>query len=378
MPFTNIFHWMQKLNKELEEVYLTLYLRKFAITLAGIFIPIYLYTIGYNFGEVIAVVAMMYAAKIILSPVSLKVSEKIGVKHTIILNVPLLLLFLWMLYMLPNYPHYIGYLVAPLISASNMFFWIPINSIFARYAHKKRTGKETSYLMLTSRLSGVIAPLVGGIILTELSFNYLFAIVGAIMSLSLIPLFMSKDYGCKRKDVGMKMVGEHFKYYVVYFIQGMLSATIYLVIPFLSLMLLKSYVSVGSVSTLLLVGSFFVIFVVGKLTDKFEGKHLIKIGGVVLSASLLILAYAKSPWVVYLSVLLVGIGVVMVFLPIFAISSLIAKKYNETEFMMMREIFLAAGSTTFLLSLLIFPDSLKIMAGLLVSALVSVYFVFFR
>ncbi|MCD6575661.1 MAG: MFS transporter [Nanoarchaeota archaeon] len=369
---------MQKLNNELTEVYLTLYLRKFAITLAGVFIPIYLHTIGYNLNEVLFAVAIMYAAKAFLAPVALKVSEKIGVKHTIVFNVPALLLFFYFLYLLPDHPHYFGYLVAPFIAMSNVMFWIPTNGIFARFSHKKKTGKETSYLILTSRLSGVLAPLVGGIILTELSFNYLFAIVGGILTLSLVPLFLSRDYSCKRKDVGMKIVREHTKYYFAYFVQGILAATTFLVIPFLTLFLLKSYLSVGSVSTLLLVGSFFVIFVVGKLTDKFEGKHLIKLGGAVLSVSFLILAYAKSPLVVYSASFLVGIGIIMAFLPIFAISSIIAKKYNETEFMMLREIFIAAGSTFMVLLLVPFPDVVKIKVGLLVAALASTYFVLMK
>ena len=378
MPFTNIFHWMQKLNKELSEVYLTLYLRKFAISLAGIFIPIYLYTIGFNLSEVLIAVAVMYSGKILFAPVALKVSERIGAKHTIILNIPFLLLFLWFLYELPSYPHYFGYIAAPLLAMSNSFFWVPTNGIFARYSHKKKEGKETSNLILTSRLSAVLAPLIGGFVLTELSFDSLFAIVGCILTLSLVPLFLSKDYGCKKKDKGMQVVKEHLKYYVAYFIQGILAGTTFFIIPFLSLFLLKSYFSVGSVSTILLVGSFFVIFIVGRLTDKFEGKHLIKLGGVVLSASLLILAYAQSPWVIYAASLLVGIGIIMSFLPIFAISSIIAKRYNETEFMMLREVFIALGSTAFALSLILFPDPVKIIAGLLISALASVYFVLFK
>jgi YQGE family putative transporter len=378
MPLTNSFHWMQNLNKELTEVYLTLYLRKFAITLAGVFIPIYLYTIGYSLSEVLIAVAIMYFGKVIFAYPTLKVSEKIGVKHTIALNIPFLLLFLWLLYKLPNQPHYFGYLISTLLPLSNLLFWVPLNSIFARNSHKKKAGSETSYLFLTSRLSAVLAPLVGGFILTELSFDYLFAIVGGILSLSLIPLLMSEDYSCKKKDKGLDVVREHLKYYVAYAVQGVMAATTFVVIPFLSLFLLKSYMSVGSVSTLLLVGSFFVIFVVGKLTDKFEGKHLMRIGGAVLSASLLILAYTHSQWVVYIASFLVGIGIVMIYIPLFAITTIISRYYNETEFMVLREVFISLGATLFILLLVFIPSSLEIEVGLLVAALSSVYFVLFR
>ena len=220
--------------------------------------------------------------------------------------------------------------------------------------------------------------MVGGIILTELSFNFLFAIVGGILSLSLIPLILSKDYSCKKKDRGLKVVAEHLKYYGAYFAQGIIAVTTFFVIPFFTLFLMKSYISVGSITTLLLIGSFFVVIVVGRLTDKFEGKHLMRIGGVVLSASLIVLAYTRSPVVVYAASFMVGIGIVMIYLPLFAITSIISKKYNETEFMMLREVFIGAGSTLFAVALILLPNGMKIKAGLLAAALASVYFVFFR
>ncbi len=378
MPFTHL-HWLQKTNKELNEVYLTLYLRKFAISLINIFIPIYLYTIGYSLNNILIFIAIWFLFQAIASYVASRINYKIGTKHTIMISVPILILFFWLLYEVPkwNMPLAI-YFVAPLIAFSNGLYWVSTNGIFARNSHKKSPGKEVSYLMISSRLGSVLAPLIGGFILTELTFNYLFLIVGILLSLSLVPLFLSKDYSCRKKDNWFKILKENKKYFFAYFFQGILSNTTLFVIPFLILFLLKTYISIGLISSVLLVGSFIVILIVGKLTDSFEGKRIIRLGGLILSAILLILLYANNPIILYFASFIVGIGIVMIYLPIFAISSLISKKYNETEFMMLREMGLCAGRVFFVLLLLIFSDIIKIQVGLLIASLASLYFVLFR
>ncbi|MCD6547618.1 MAG: MFS transporter [Nanoarchaeota archaeon] len=375
MPFTNL-HWFQKTNKELSEVYLTLYLRKFAISLINIFIPIYLYKIGYTLNQVIYFVITWFLFQAIGGYIASKTSYKIGTKHTIVISVPLLILFFLFLYEAPKLGNFI-YLIAPLIGLSNGFYWVPTNAVFAKNSHKKSPGKETSYLMISSRLAGVLAPLIGGIIISNLKFHHLLSIVIALLFLSLIPLFLSKDYACKKKDMWLKLLKNNIRYFIGYFFQGAIVISTFLLIPFLMLSLTNSYVSIGLVSTILLVGSFAVILIVGKLTDKFEGKKLIKLGGAIVSAAFLILSYSKNVNVIYLTTFIIGISTIMIYLPLFAISSIVSKKYNETEFMMLREFALCAGRIFMLILLLALP-AFKIKIGFMIAALSSLYFVLFK
>ena len=64
------------------------------------------------------------------------------------------------------------YLIAPFFGISKAFYWVPTNGMFAKNSHDKSSGKEASYLMLASRLGAVSAPMIGGAILTALTFKF--------------------------------------------------------------------------------------------------------------------------------------------------------------------------------------------------------------
>lgn len=93
---------------ELSELYVMMALRSLAMSLISIFVPIYLYTLGYGIPSIILYFITASATMVVLCPVSAKISSKVGIKHG--------MLFAFFLYFL----HYV--MLATLGANSQLFF----------------------------------------------------------------------------------------------------------------------------------------------------------------------------------------------------------------------------------------------------------------
>ncbi|MDA1038362.1 MAG: hypothetical protein O2877_01585 [bacterium] len=84
-------------NKELDELFASMSLRSFAVSIIGIFIPIYLLQIGFSLVQVFLFFALLSIVHSISSLASIKVACKYGFKHSILFNTPLLIVFFLLL-----------------------------------------------------------------------------------------------------------------------------------------------------------------------------------------------------------------------------------------------------------------------------------------
>src|SRR3989344_2909785 len=85
------------INRELSELYATMAIKGFALSLIGIFIPIFLLERGFSMAEVGSFYIIQSAFMIIFSLFAAKFIERYGVKHSIFASIPLLILFYYLL-----------------------------------------------------------------------------------------------------------------------------------------------------------------------------------------------------------------------------------------------------------------------------------------
>ena len=92
MPHTQ-GHKHHILNRELSELFATVSIRGFAVSLIAIFIPIYLLEIGYSLSMTLLFFVVTNVFHFLgIYPAALIISKK-GVKHTIFYSMPFLILF---------------------------------------------------------------------------------------------------------------------------------------------------------------------------------------------------------------------------------------------------------------------------------------------
>ncbi len=181
---------------ELDELYASSVVRHLAMAIISIFIPIYLYQIGYS----IPIIILFYAVKslfhALFAHIAAKSSIRIGMKKTILISAPLLIAY----YLLLTQVSYFGILLAAavLLGISDALYWTPFNAYFVKASDWKNRGKEVGVYDMLANISAFIGPLIGVALFAIYGFSVMFVVASAMIFASALPLFFTKDI--KHKD----------------------------------------------------------------------------------------------------------------------------------------------------------------------------------
>jgi len=293
-------------NKELNEIYISILLRNFAFSLIGIFTALYfLIELEYSFISIALFFFLYYAALGLFSPISAKISSKIGLKHCMLISIPTHLLYFYLLYLL-KYNSAPFLLIGVIGGIGASLFWIAFHSDFTKFSDKKGRGQETSIWVAIHAAAGTLAPILGAIIITKTgSFSFLFFIVIALGALSIIPLFFSKDSYPKSKFSYKKM----FKRYPLRETVALAGAGSHSVgdgflWPIFVFLILGTYLKLGGLASLS--GLFVAAFAIfsGQLTKKLKDTTIIKIGSSVSAFFWFIRVVLKSFFSLFLATMM--------------------------------------------------------------------------
>ncbi|MBU1854082.1 MAG: MFS transporter, partial [Nanoarchaeota archaeon] len=248
-------------------------LRTFAIALINIFVPIYLLKLGFSLKIVLWFFTVLSLTHGTMSFLGAKISSKIGHKHLILLSVPFLIIYYFLLYSI-NFVLSIGIplLVIPIFGGiSDAFFWTGHHVHFAESADKKKTGKELGIIKILIGISTAIGPIIGGLLLTSFNFNIVFMLVCVILVLSFIPLLMTEDKSEPFK-ISFNKSNRIFKLKDIIGHVGFgIESSIYQVIwpIFIFFMILnQGFTALGTVSSLSLLFSIMMTYLIASNIDK--------------------------------------------------------------------------------------------------------------
>jgi len=282
--FNKLNHLLNfKLNKELKEIYTSVAFRAFAFGLVGIFIPVYLYKLGYSINSILLFYIFYYISYIIFSLVVGKLVRRFGAKHMMFFSIPPVLVFFVLLTMLGEWRTPI-YLVGFILGISSSFYWIGYHLEFAKFSDAKNRGKQVSIRNIFASVITIFAPAIGGVVIAMGGFIALFISVLLIFTISTIPLFLTRDIFPKkiirynkifvgrsfRKDILPNAVGSML---------GVAYADIWPLIIFLSFA--SEYQTLGVLfSASMFLGLIFT-YIAGKLDDKKDVITILRLGGLV-------------------------------------------------------------------------------------------------
>ncbi|MFH1445705.1 MAG: MFS transporter [Nanoarchaeota archaeon] len=348
--FSKIF----KGNVELKELYINRIIDLFAISLIGIFIPIYLLKMSFTLPEVFVYLIFLWGTAWIMIFFAAHISSKIGIKRTIVLRVPILISFLFLLTNLEFLHPAFLYAAAILAGTSTAFYWTPLNSEFCKNADSKKVGSQSSYLSAIPNIFVIFAPILGGIMLEYFGFHSVLILVMLLTAISVIPLsftgecLINFNYNI-RKEKPLKRAKEFSNRF---FIQGVFWIVEGVVWPIYIFMVLGDLVSVGIAGTLNVLGiAIFTVFI-GRMSDKVDKNNIIKIGSVIFAVVWFTRIFASSPMEIFLLSLLGGLSLALIDVPIFAMFSKLSKR-NPLSMVVSREVRLQTGRLTLLFILLL-------------------------
>ena len=259
------------LNKKLSEVYLTILLKTFAVSLIGLFIPIYLLQeVGLPFSQVLIYYISVFFFLLPGYIIGSLIGTKISINKLIMLSVPFNVASYILLYNIINYNIPL-LLIAAIYGIGEGIFWFAYNIDFSKYSDKKHRGEEVKFWFVLASFIGIISPFLGGFLLSALNFHTVFVLVVLLLILSAIPLFKIEDkkprYKIHFKDVFLK---ENFKNSHRCVIQGFRHLSYSIFWPIFVFYILREYLSMGLIFSSAAVFSSIAIWFIGNQVDKFN------------------------------------------------------------------------------------------------------------
>lgn len=339
-------------DNTIDQIYAYEMLQKFAFSLIGIFIPIYiisenapiewafLYIIGYS--VVFALLSL---------PISYVIA-RIGFKHSLILSY---------LFYLPAFLAIRGFglsvpliaSVAVLIGLGKTFHWVALHAEFAIDSNENTRGKASGRLLGLPKISKAAAPFIGGVIMAYYGFPMLAGIAIFFMILSAYPLLASEDHRDPRDyDLRQLLTKKYALFGSFFFLRGTTIASGAILFPIYIYFVLGSTVSVGGVGSLASLGSVAFALFIGKMTDNVERKHMIVVGVLASAAFFALRAYVSTEIEAFILSFIAGLMFMVYYVPVYSFLADRAEDEEVLEFYAFRELFLGIGKiSAFVLAL---------------------------
>lgn len=291
-------HYLAKGKEaELNEMYASISLRQFGLSIVAIFIPIYLYTLGYPIRTIILYFIMVNLIQIIGDFTVGHIISRIGPKHVMMLSYPLLAINLFLLVTLGTYGWPL-WLLALTTAISLSTFWVPYHDNFSKAKHKKSTGKEVGRFFILAEIAGALGPILGGVIAQKFGVEAGLIVAILIILVAITPLLIKKKEIAKKRSFKMSNFSfkKNYKDMIAYGGLSLEGMTVQLIWPLFLFLFIGSYVEVGSIVTISMLVIIALSIYMGKLIDKYSKDKVMKVGSIIsfFTSSFRIVAISSS------------------------------------------------------------------------------------
>lgn len=348
--FLHFFH-----NRELSEMYISLAIRFFALSMIGLFIPVYfLYELKLSLVVVMYFFLMFAIFFGLTSIVAAYIAARIGFKHIILLSIPFQITFFLLLALLPNFKVPLIF-IAAIGAFYNGLYWIGHHADLARFTKKKRRGEEVGLSFFVVGISALIGPIIGGLILTFFNFTTLFIVGSLFLLLSIVPLFMSKEF-YEITPFSAKHIFEKqkLKDALAFIAQGIDIGAGGVLWPLFIFPILGAYLNLGLVGTFSAFISTFSSLIIGKVADKFGRRKLLRVGAAALASFWFFRTVVKNVVHIYFLTIFVFVGDIAS-LPMDTLTYTKARYSGRVvEYLVFREIFINLGKAIIYLFMMLF------------------------
>lgn len=291
-------YWRSIDFDELSEIYASMFLRSLALSIIAVFVPIYLYKIGFSLTSIFAMYTIWFIARIFVDLVIVKMIGAFGPKHTIAFATVLHIVYLAMLMTIQDL-HWPLALIALVGTFAASAFVIAFEVDFSKIKHTEHGGKELGYVQIFERVGAVCGPLIGGMVASFIEPRYTIALAIVILCGSLVPIFMSAEPTHIHKRIVYR--GFPYRRHVYDFISSAAFSTentitiiawpIFISVVFLTT---NTFAKLGILTSISTAVALLAIYAIGKLVDKRRGGLLLKIGTISNALMHVLRAFATS------------------------------------------------------------------------------------
>jgi hypothetical protein len=269
---------------ERNRMYWTMALKTFAISLVGVFVPAYLYKLGYSLHQIILYFLIREIIELVMvipSTLSMKV---IGIKRTFMIGCVVTLANLLLLYALPMH-HGLFALAAVSEGLAISLFFLPYHFMFSAAVTRKDSGKQVGLMDIILSIVTALGPLVGGLLASATSVQVVLLMAVFFVAVSFGPLLHGSKPDYLKKFSYTKpfslLLSRDSLSNMGFGVTEMIATIIWPLFIFLAV---KSYATLGVIVSVSLIIIIILDYVVGYLTDKGSLAKLLRVGSITSAA----------------------------------------------------------------------------------------------
>lgn len=292
-------YWRTVSFDDLSELYVTQFLRSLSLNLIGIFVPVYLYKLGYAISAII----FFYLVWFLVRPFSVYPMTRLigflGPKHVMVMSVVMQIVYLSLVITIESMVWPL-WLLSIFGSLSYGLYRMAFDIDFSKVKHRDHGGKEIGYMQIFERLGGIAGPIIGGLLAGYLDPRYTFAMAIVVLIGSLVPLLATAEPIKQRKYVMIK--GFPLKRYRrnilasgAYQIQELTTATIWPLFLGAFILVTNTYQILGLLTAIGTILAMVSAYTIGKLVDNNKSKILFNTGAHINTAILLTQVFIATP-----------------------------------------------------------------------------------
>lgn len=276
--------WREVEFDELSEIYISMMFRSLALSLTGIFVPLYMLKLGYTVQDVLILCTCYFGFRaVIFDMLSGFLVAKIGPKHTIVCSYLLLIVSTGLFLTLPNIDWPL-WLVGGIWGGTSSLFCIPFHVDFSKIKHKAHGGKELGYVKIMEKFGGVIGPLIGGVVASLWGGQYIFLVAIVMLIVGGLPLLRTGEpvrtnQKLHFRTLKLKKIKWDLISFIGFGVELTISGSIWPL--YLGTTVLASgaaYAKLGALASISVIAAMTAAYVIGKLIDKHHGRQLLRAG----------------------------------------------------------------------------------------------------
>jgi len=341
-------------------------LNNFAMSFVSVFIPVYLFELGYTFQTVMLWMIIQSIAILFFVFIAVYVSNRIGLVHLLHVRFVLILIyFSLLLFGLKDFP-LLFYIIPIFIGAETAFFCIPLNILFVRNTKESNMGNSISKFFVIPSIFGIASPIIGAFIAVQFGFLSLFFLAMFLLMFTFVPVLPLRSEKTNFM-FSWKKTYEIFKDNKQYFIPeviDIIAENALLIFSIFIYLQLLSTMQIGIIGTITSFVALIFTFTIGKLTDKRNKYKLLKIGAVLVSLAwfinFVVGKFSPYQWSFYIASVFATLALKVFLVPYSSLLYNRARK-DDAQFIILREIPLALGRIILYGSALLLHDNLPIL-----------------
>lgn len=354
-------------------LYLTNTIRVLAVSLVGVFLPIYIFDVTQKFlffhhNPTINGISwvlcyfLLRSAFVLIATVSLgnMIFSKIHFQLSMIISFFILIIEILMWHLASQNPMLI--LVAGVLAGFKAaMYWLPYHIFFVRKASKKqqRFGKKTGLRFFLTRAISGIGPAIGGLIILDYGFNVLFMTSILLLIVAALPIaFVIHEWEHKEHNV-LQVIKDYAlnkKYWRItssYVGEGIDKCIYTAFWPIMLFFVLNNFAKIGFINSFSFILSSLVVLWIGRAIDKYGAFKIHGLGSITNSLLYVPRMFFSSPLLFY------SLDVADRFvsgtyaLPMMSRSYEKARKMGDSDYQIYRQLMLHTGTVAVLVFVLL-------------------------